>query len=254
MGNSKTKMPRENGIATIYDKNRFCLMTVGRSGSTSLMQALRAFQDIATPSKDLDCADDELLHPDHMAGYAREYERLTASPIRTPNQLLRAFFRFNAGFAYAGFKSMPNRHYRFEEFVHQSGLTFITLIRADIHSTVASFLTAIQTGCWRRDGGEQPLVWRFDRARHGPLATSNLAYVLESQRLISGIPNAIHLSYEELCMANFHSFELDRFFGRHIALANPQPSTHASAYLSNWDEYLEFIQQIRKRFNNGLVA
>lgn len=221
----------------------FCLMTMGRSGSTALMHALRRFPDIATPGKNIPCEDDELLHPEFAEGYARRYAELTGRAIESPGALMDAFYRHNAGYAYAGFKSMPNRHPKFRRFVESPGIRFITLVREDVGSTVASFIVAMLTGCWRRDGGEQGQSWTFDPARHGAAVRSNLAYILESQRLIASIPDAIRLSYEELCREDFSQVDLDAYFGRPIRLDKPKPPLSAASYVANWPEFLDFIDR-----------
>jgi hypothetical protein len=216
-------------------------MTVGRCGSTALMQTLQDFPDIATPNKNISCVDNELLHPEHIGDYAKQYERLSGYPIRSPGQLIRAFYTHNGNCRYAGFKSMPNRHRHFEQFAFTPGIQFITLTRLDIPSTVASFVIAMLTGCWRREGGLQEVAWRFDEAQFGDMVAANLRYVLDSLNLIQGIPQAIALTYEDICRKNFMSLELDDFFERPIRLAHPKPPLHAETYVVNWLEFLEFV-------------
>ncbi len=229
-------------MAHAYPNSQFfCVMAVGRCGSTALMRALGSFPDIATPGKNIACADDELLHPDFVRHYAGQYENLTAQRIRSPGELIRAFYRHNGGHAYAGFKSMPNRHRHYRKFVASGEIRFITLVRRDIASTVASFMVAMLTGCWRRDGGGQAESWTFDAEAHGPAVAANLDYVLASLDLIASIPNGIALAYEDLCQEDFNSPELDGYFGRPIRLADPQPPLHGSAYVANWPEFLDFI-------------
>ena len=41
------------------------------------------------------------------------------------------------------------------------------------------------------------------------------------------VPSAIALTYEDLCRDGFANEELDHFFGRHIALENPQGELRA---------------------------
>jgi hypothetical protein len=224
----------------------FCLMTVGRSGSTALMRALQAFPDIATPDKNLPCIDNELLHPEHIQRYAQEYARMAKHPVKTPGQLMQAFFRHNKDFGYAGFKSMPNRHPQFQRFAASPEIQFISLARQDVPSTVASFLTAMQAGCWRREGGAQDYAWRFDPGLHGGMAAANFHYVCASLKLLERMPNRIALIYEDLCREDFSSPELDAFFGRPIRLAAPKPPLHGSAYLSNWGEFCAFLAQLEE--------
>jgi len=228
----------------------FCLMTVGRCGSTALMQALRGFADIATPFKDISCADDELLHPKYVRAHASEYQQLTGRPVESPDQLMQAFYLHHADANYAGFKSMPNRHRHYEEFVTTAGLQFIGLTRRDIPSTVASFMLARATGCWRRDGGVQRQSLHFDPQQHGKSAASILVYVMRSIEAIRVIPEAINLTYEDLCREDFHSRHLDDFFGRAIRLENPRPPVHGSSYVGNWPEFLAFLHSVGEPIRN----
>jgi hypothetical protein len=218
-------------------------MTVGRCGSTALMNALQDFPDIATPGKNIECADHELLHPDCARRYARQYAALAGREIRSPGALIEAFYRHNAGYAYAGFKSMPNRHRQFQRFAASRGIQFITLVRRDVASTVASFMVAMQAGCWRREGGVQTETWTFDPARLGPAVAANLAYVLDSLALIASMPGAIALAYEDLCREDFASPELDGYFDRPVRLPRPKPPLSGSAYTANWPEFLEYLSR-----------
>ena len=118
---------------------RFCVLTVGRSGSTSLMNFLSRFDDIALPCKDVVCIDNELLNPESVARYAGEYAARCSQPIRTPNDLIECFYRLHDSAPYAGFKSMPNRHPDLAAFVARQDIRFVTLVREDIPSTCGQF-------------------------------------------------------------------------------------------------------------------
>ena len=222
--------------------NRFCLLTTGRSGSTSLMNFLAKFDDIALPCIDVECADNELLNPKRAAQYAKVYAARCALPVNTVNDLIECFYRVHGTATYAGFKSMPNRHPDFDAFAARSDIRFITLVREDIVSTVASLLVAIDTGFWRRVGEPHSAKWRFDLARDEQRVLSNLAYVLQSNEVLRLIPDAIALTYEELCEPNFRSSALNHFFARHVCIENPRPPTHGSSYVENWDEFAAFVQ------------
>lgn len=207
------------------------------------MKSLQDFPDIATPGKNISCIDNELLHPDYAQKYAQDYQRLTNQPIGSPGQLIQSFYTYNQGYRYAGFKSMPNRHRHFARFVETPSIQFITLIRLDIASTVASFIAAMLTGCWRRDGGHQKAVWRFDEDRYGELVAANLHYVLAGLSLIRKMPQTIALTYEDLCQEKYTNTELNCFFGRPIRITKPKPPLHGSAYVANWPRFLDFIRR-----------
>lgn len=223
------------------DSRRFCVLTVGRSGSTSLMNFLSRFNDIALPCKDVDCVDNELLNPDSVARIAGEYAARCKQPIRTPDELIDCFYRIHEAVPYAGFKSMPNRHADLGAFAARQNIRCITLVREDIASTVASFQLAIHTGSWRRFGEPQTARWVFDPARDGQRVLSNLAYVLQSNAALRLIPHAVALTYEELCDPAFSNAELNQFFGREVRIDNPRTPTHGSSYVENWDEFAAFV-------------
>jgi len=231
----------------IYQPKKFCVMTVGRSGSTSLMTCLEQYDDIAVPNKNIHCVNNELLHEKRVDGYRKEYETLTGAAVETAQQLIERFYQFNSGCGYAGFKTMPNRHPDFEAFVCRNDIQFITLIREDVASTVASFMLAMETMVWQRQGERQAAVWHFDVAQHAEAVLSNLTYVLKSHAAIRSIPNAIALTYEALCSPQFENKNLDVFFNRPIQLGNPKPPTSGRSYVDNWEAFEQFIAQARQR-------
>jgi UDP:flavonoid glycosyltransferase YjiC (YdhE family) len=216
-------------------------MTVGRSGSTSLMEVLETFQDVAIPSRNVKSEDNELVHPRHAKRHAAEYAKLSGRPIRRQSELIDAFYAVNESSAYAGFKSMPNRHPDLAAFTARKDIQFITLRRRDVHSTVASFLRAGETGSWRRHGESRTDTWRFEPRRHGEAAKQNVAYVRASHEQLGAIPGAIHLFYEDLCDPQYASTELDDFFGRPVRLIDPKPPTAGASYVENWDEFVAFL-------------
>ena len=158
---------------------------------------------------------------------------------------MQNFFDYNADFPYAGFKSMPNRHTTYQAFIKREDITFIVLIREDIPSTVASFLLAMRTDSWRRSG-EAPnthLTFGKDDARQ---ALGNLAYIHQSLVQLSRVPDAIRLTYEELCDPDFECPALDAFFARPVRIDNPRPPTSGRDYVDNWEEFEAFIAKASK--------
>jgi UDP:flavonoid glycosyltransferase YjiC (YdhE family) len=215
------------------------------------MEILETFQDVAVPSRNVRSEDNELVHPRHAKRYAAEYAKLAGRAIRRQPDLIEAFYAVNDSAAYAGFKSMPNRHPDFAAFTGRKDIQFITLRRRDVASTVASFLRAGDTGSWRRHGEDPDASWRFDPKAHGEAARSNLAYVRSSHEQLGAIPGAIHLFYEDLCNPEYANPELDEFFGRPVRLLNPKPPTAGSSYVENWDEFLKFIEAADKARAKG---
>ncbi len=205
------------------------------------MNALEKFPDIAVPNKNISCPDNELFHRRHVQAYMQQYAELCGTPIARPRELMERFFEYNAAMAYAGFKSMPNRHKRPGVFLARGDIRFITLMRRDIASTVASFLVALETGSFRRAGEPHAEVWRFVPARHGASARSNLAYIRRSIAWLRQAPNAIAIAYEDLCDPAYRNAALDDFFGRPVRIDNPKPPTSGSSYVANWDEFRAFV-------------
>ncbi|MBN1209540.1 MAG: hypothetical protein JXB05_32110 [Myxococcaceae bacterium] len=224
---------------------RFCVLTTGRTGSTSLMDGLAAWDDVLVPHKLFTCVDNELLHPDHGETYKQRLEALSGRRIRSRGELLERFFAQGSAYRYAGFKSMPNRHPRYRAFIEREDLQFIVLVRADVAATVASFLVALRTGSWRRAGGAQA-AWTFRREDRSAVL-DNLLYVHASHAQLAQVPGAIRLTYEELCSPAFHSAELERFFGRPVQLRAPRPPLTTADYVTNWPEFEAFIHAARRQ-------
>jgi hypothetical protein len=220
---------------------KFCVLTVGRAGSTSLMESLEKVPGIAVPRSNVESEDNELVHPRHIARYMTDYARLCKREIKTQPELIDAFYEVNAKAPWAGFKSMPNRHRDFAQFTARKDIQFITLQRRDVASTAASFHRANETGSWRRHGEPRPDSWTFDAARDGERVKANVAYIHQCRRLLAAIPGAIHLEYEDLCDRNYANKDLDAYFGRPIRLLDPKPPTDGSSYVTNWDEFKAFV-------------
>lgn len=222
---------------------QFCVMTVGRSGSTSLMNYLEQFDDIALPCKDVvDCTDNELLRPDRLIQYQAHYGLLTAKAVNSPKELITAFYHKHEAKAYAGFKSMPNRHDDILSFIANPKVKIISLWREDTASTVASFMKAIETGFWQREGAtEKDTKWCFVPTKHATTVLANLQYTMNAITILKNAPNTIKFSYEQLCNPSFSHPELNAFFGREVKIANPKPPTSAETYVENWTEFKAFI-------------
>ena len=233
---------------------KFCVLTVGRAGSTSLMESLEKIPDLAVPRTNVESEDNELVHPRHVKRHAEEYGKLVKRKIATQPELIDAFFEVNEGAKYAGFKSMPNRHRDFAGFVARKDIQFVTLQRRDLASTAASFHRANETGTWRRHGEPRPDSWTFDVPRDGDRVKANVAYILGSQRLLDAIPGAIRLFYEDLCDPKYASPELDAFFGRPVRLLDPKPATSGRSYVTNWDEFQRFVTAAAKQITAGKPA
>ncbi|MCP5151299.1 MAG: hypothetical protein H6983_16075 [Ectothiorhodospiraceae bacterium] len=234
---------------------RFCLLTTGRAGSTALMDAIAAGDDVTVPGDLIDCRDHELVNPEHLERHRVALERVVGHAVDGPAAMIDAFLEATRDRPIAGFKSMPNRHDDLQALVERPGLRIVTLRRRDLASTVASFMRAQATGQWRREGGRPPTDWRFGDADI-PAVRANVAYVVQAQATLSRIPGAIHVEYEALCAPDFACPALDALFGRHIALDDPRPPTSARDYVGNWEPFRRLVEatarQVRRRL--GIVA
>ena len=231
---------------------RFSILTTGRAGSTSLMQALARCNGVGLPDSTIGCDDFELLHPQKKAKYIQYFEQLTQTPLSDP-QLVEAFYSSQAHQQFAGFKSMPNRHQDYEQFIQSRNITFITLSRRDIPSTIASFTLAMHRGTWRRYGGspDQQLVFNPEQCQR---IVSNIRYLHKALAQLGAIQNPIRLVYEELCQPDFCCPQLDAFFGQSVQIASPQPPTSGASYVVNWDEFSEFVDQTWSQLESESLA
>ncbi len=238
----ETKTARRRGGSSAVTQRRFCVLTTGRTGSTALMNWLQRFDDIALPNKNIRCPDNELLHPRYIRDYAREYSRLCETSIKTQHQLIQGFFEYNSDLPFAGFKSMPDRHGDYKEFIRRKDIKFIILTRKDIASTVASFVVAMAEGSWKRTGEAHPARWTFHR-EEAKRALGHLAYIHKSFVQLSRVPGAIRITYEDLCDPGFSCPALDDYFGRPVRIDDPKPPTSARDYVTNWEEFEAFIKK-----------
>lgn len=164
----------------------FCLLTTGRSGSTSLINTLASHGDVVTPDKLTQSPDNELLHPEWVRRYIKTFQRFSDQPIKNELQLIQAFFAAaqHKGGEYSGFKSMPNRHQQLKALVSHPDIQIITLVRGDLPSTIASFLTAMKAGTWRRNGEQQKNKLVFDASLQQQ-ALGNLQYVVNAEHTLT---------------------------------------------------------------------
>jgi hypothetical protein len=221
---------------------KFCVLTTGRAGSTALMNALAELDDVAMPGEEGDGGGAELVHPRQASRYASMLSARLGRAIRTVPELVDAWFEANANAAFAGFKTMPNRHPDLERFIQQPDIQFITLVREDLSATVASFMAAQQHDAWLRKGGTPDFRWTFGPEQHERVAAS-VRYVSQGQAILGQVPDPIALTYEDLCTPGFRNQALDAFFRSHVEIRNPRPPTDASLYVENFDALVDFIDR-----------
>ena len=228
---------------------KFIVFTSGRAGSTALMDALDKFDDIALPNKNIECRDNELLHPNSIKKNFIKYQGLCNKSIKSQKEIIDCFFKYNFRAAYAGFKSMPIRHTHFGKLIAQKDIRFIILARRDISSAIASFFVASNTGSWRRSGEPQMVKWEFVN-ENVPKVLDYLGYIYKSDRLLDQIENGIRITYEDLCSPDFNNNELNDFFGRTVRLENPKPPVSAADYVVNWEVFKKFVEDSYQRLGS----
>jgi hypothetical protein len=228
---------------------QFCVMTHGRSGSTWLINSLAELEGVRVPAHNVQSNDNELL----KRGMTEQYAALVGRPLDAQDQLVQAFFHLNRDARFAGFKSMPERHTDYRAFAQRTDLRFITLDRRDVHSTAASFLLAHKQGTWRRAGGVPSERCTFTQ-KDVKWVGSNLAYIFSSRVLLGNLVGAIQLSYEDLCQEGFQSPELDAFFERPVRLTGAKAPTSGKDYITNWDQFVQFIDHGLSQLNAQLEA
>lgn len=215
------------------------------------MNAIADSDAVYTPREDIGRYDHELLHPDAEAKARPAYARLSGRAIASPAELVEGFLAYHRSrsTAWAGFKSMPNRHPRWADFAGRDDIKFITVIRRDIASTAASFHLARQSGTWRRSGGHQPYRWRFV-SEDKRMVTENVLYLYQAHRHLERLQPAIHLCYENLCQHGFRCAALDEYFERPIRLADPKPPISGASYIENWPEFEAFVHKMWKQIDD----
>lgn len=249
----ETASTSKGGKIPARTAQRFCVMTMGRSASTTLMAALEAESDIALPNKDIYCPGNELLQPVRMSLYRTYYSGKTGRSITTPQDLVDAFYACHADANFAGFKSFPSRHPDIASFSVHNDTRFVALLRHDLPSAVASFMMARSVSVeWARKGGPQTLHWQFDPELDVRGVEAKVVEVIGECRALLQIPNAIRLTYEQLCDPGFSSAALNALFERPIRIANPRPPTHAADYVDNWAEFTAFVHATADRFDSRI--
>ena len=205
------------------------------------MQVIEGLENVAVPSKNIECANNELLHPRFVDTYKRKFEDLCHCKINTNQELVEQFFSYNKDYDYAGFKSMPVRDGISPGLFDRQDITFIVLTREDILSTVASFVAANRSNSWDRKGGKRSRQVRI-RLFDTLMVLGNTFYLRRNVEMIKKIKNPINITYEDLCNPEYHNSALDQFFNEPISLRNPNPPTLGSDYVENWGGFSKFVR------------
>ncbi|MGR9090674.1 MAG: hypothetical protein ACU85U_08870 [Gammaproteobacteria bacterium] len=219
---------------------KFCVITTGRAGSTSFMNALAAPDDIAVPGKQVDSFDHEILRLRTPDRYWQSYAALSGIPVTDELSLVRAFSHSNAGAQFAGFKTMPNRHRFLQQMLDEHGMRMICIYRHDVPSTIASFIAAFDAGSWRREG-ERQSHQVFSGGKLATRADAHLNFLIRCTRLFARLPGAIKIAFEDLCDPDFANAALEEFFERPVCLPKPRPPVDGSTYVENWPQLVRDV-------------
>jgi len=76
------------------ESKKFCILTTGRAGSTSLMRVLEGNDDIAVPNKNIHCPSNELIHHRRSKRNMANMSKLVNKQIKTNQELLKYFFEY----------------------------------------------------------------------------------------------------------------------------------------------------------------
>jgi hypothetical protein len=233
--------------------NRFCVITTGRAGSSSFMEALGRYDDIAVPSKQIDCPNNEIFSVMRPDRYWSDYTRLSGQPVTDELSLAHAFYKSNEHARFAGFKTMPNRHRHLKRMLKTHDVQAIVISRRDLSSTIASLLAARRYKTWQRQGEPQQVRLVFSTALCGHI-DSHLEYLLISRMRMRRLPDAIAIEFEQLCAQDFSDTRLNAYFGREIRLEQPRPPIDAMSYVDNWAEFSGYIERRALAFQRSFGA
>ena len=228
-------------INKISQCKKFCVVTTGRSGSTSFMKAFEKFDDIAVPNKNLVCPDNELLNFRRIKEHKKSMSKLVNNSIKSREELIKYFFDYNNAFSYVGFKLLPPFE-KYTKFFQREDIKFIYLKRDDLPSTVASSFFAIKYKTWKRSGEKHNVKERikgFDKLLVRKITREHY----RSKEILDTIPTAIQIRFEDLCQPDFLNTELDGFFNRHIKLDNPKPPLSGAEYIDNWEWFKQYVKR-----------
>lgn len=191
---------------------KFAVLTTGRAGSSSFVQALHQIPGLVTPANSTDINQPELLNPRFRADFFSIYSGLCGRNLKTELDLIEAFYAQHQSGLYAGFKALYSQVSSFDLFKNRSDVTFVVLLRRDVVSTIASLMVAMDRGCWGRRGESHRSAWRFNPVRLHELNALVVAHHAAIDALLR-VPNSIVITYEDLCRERFADSRLNAFLG-----------------------------------------
>ena len=216
------------------------------------MDSMGSHPDIAIPNKQIDCPSNELFGVVKPQRHWRDHARLSGSAVTDELSLTKAFYQRNTA-PFAGFKTMPNRHRRFQQMVIDSEVQVICLIRRNLAATIASFIAATDTKSWQRHSERQQYRFRFSPALK-PRVNDHLIYLLKSLRQIAKFESAITLKFQDLCSDISCHPRLNDYFERPIQLHNPRRPHDGASYVENWTEFKQHVRRVVREFQRQSLS
>lgn len=204
------------------------------------MQALHQVSGLISPFNDTDVRQSELLNPRFVSDFISIYSDRLGLQLLTQTELINAFYSVNSTRPYAGFKGLYSHVQDLTALTLQRDIKIIVLLRHDVASTLASLMTALDRGCWGRQGESHKSAWRFSHDRL-PLLKSLVEAHHKAMSALIGVQNAVVVRYEDLCSVDFSDSRLNSFFGQKITFLDPKPPVSGESYVMNWDDFKSYV-------------
>lgn len=221
---------------------KFAVLTTGRAGSSSLLQTLEKLPGLITPANSTEVGQTELLNPTFRADFFSIYSGLCGRNLKSERELISEFYRQNQSARFVGFKGLYSQLSSFKSLLLMQDVTFVVLLRRDIASTIASFMVAMDRGCWGRKGNSHKSAWSFHPKRYHELNRLVVAHYVAISSLLR-VPRSIVLHYEELCCEGFSDSRLESFFESKVRFLNPRPPVSGASYVANWIEFKSCVEE-----------
>lgn len=213
---------------------KFMVVAVPRSGSTFLIKRIAESRDVYLP---------EVNQFELFNVYEKLYNchslRLN---VASESQILDGFFS-QANRPYAGLKTIPGFHREWPLLMNRPDIQFITLLRCDFLSCLASYIICERQCGWRLSSRQQiggaPLVFREIYSTEEKLTSwfgATLDYLLYNYRAVealNALPQTIQLETGMFEQRNQERGRLAEFLGRPISFDGFTTPTHYTECFSD---------------------
>lgn len=226
----------------MHDVKRFIVVGHPRSGSTFLMNRLAMSVDAFTPN---------VNHEELFNVYERLFNCCVLGLDGSSERGMAEMFFQRSQQRFAGFKTMPSFHHEWQDILASPEIQFITLMRQDFLSCLASTIVSERIFDWRSPAREQlagqPLKFatlyptRRKLEIHLGLLLNRLLIDYRCLETLNERPSTIALTTEALTDAGFRHDRLDNFFEKPIVLRGFMPPTN---YRECFDDPADFRQTV----------